>query len=53
MAKARVVKYEVEAKARVEVGKFIGGSDASSDTDIVVVGVDVKVSDSCIVNEVI
>ena len=39
-----MVKYEVEA--RVEVGESIGGSNASSDINIVITGVDVKVSDS-------
>ena len=36
----------MEAKARAEAGKSIGGSDMSLDTDIAIVGVENKVSDS-------
>ena len=51
VTKARVAKYEAEAKVKVEVGELIGGSDASSDTKIVITGMDVKVSDGCIVTK--
>ena len=44
--RARVARHEVEAKARAEVGESIGGSNASSDADIGIVGVENKVSDS-------
>ena len=46
--KVQVAKYEVEAKARVQVGESIGGSDASSDTKVGLVKVETKVSDSFI-----
>ena len=45
-AKARVAKDEAEVKVRAEVGELAGGSNASSDNDIVIAGVDVKVSGS-------
>ena len=46
MAKARVAKYEAEAKVRIEVGESIGGSNASSDTKVVLVGVETRVGDN-------
>ena len=45
-AKAQVTKYKAEAKAKVWAGELIRGSDASSDTEVMVVGVETKVSDS-------
>jgi len=49
-AKARMAKYEAEAKARAEAGKLTGGSNASSDTEVMIMGVTTKVSD-CVVVE--
>ena len=49
MAKAQVAKYEVEVKARAEVGESDRGSNMSSDTEVAVVGVETKVSDSGII----
>jgi len=45
-AKVQVAQYEAEAKVRVEVGELIGGSDASLDTEVALVGVESKLSDN-------
>ena len=37
-AKAQVARYKAEVKVRAEVGELIGGSNASLDTEVVVVG---------------
>ena len=44
-AKARVAKYEAEAKARAEAGGSLGDSDASSDDEVRITGMMTKVSD--------
>ena len=48
-ARARVARYEAEAKARAEVGELTGGSNASSDTEVMIMGVTTKVSDCVVV----
>ena len=48
-AKARVAKYEVEAKVRAESGGSLGGSNASSDDEVRITGMMTKVSDRCCV----
>ena len=50
--KARVAKYEAEAKARAEAEESPGGSDAALDDEIVITGVIDKVSDSGAILEV-
>ena len=45
-AKAQVTKYEVETKVRVWAEESIGGSNASLDTKVALVGVETKVSES-------
>ena len=46
MAKACVARYEAEVKERAQVGELIGGYNVSSDTEVAVVGVENKVTDS-------
>ena len=46
-AKARVAKYEVEAKVRAEAGGSLGSSDASLDDEVRRMGMTTKVSDHC------
>ena len=51
-ARARVAKYEVEARERAEAGESLGGSDVSSDNEVRIMGVTSKVSGSGVVVKV-
>ena len=48
-AKARVARYEVEASVRAEAGESPGGSGASEDDEVRIIGVETKVSDNSLV----
>ena len=44
-----VAKYEAEAKAWAKAGESLRGSDASLDTEVRIMGVTTKVSDSVVI----
>ena len=48
-AKARVARYEAEAKAKAEAGESPGGSGVSEDDEVRIMGVETKVSDNSLV----